>query len=93
MIRRFIKRRSSAEAEGKGAGIEELLGILGQHNRSTQQLKFEVVKKQQTVCKFVQQCCFFQSEARTNSLTLQIRQTILLILQTPSTFPKKRSTN
>ena len=42
--------------------MAELLVILGLHNRSSQQLKFEVAEKQQTV-KFVQQCCFFHSEA------------------------------
>jgi len=37
--------------------MTELLGILGQHNRSSQQLKFEVVQKQHIVHSFVQQCC------------------------------------
>jgi len=49
-----------------------LLGILGQHNRSSQQLKFAVVEKQQILC-------FFQSDAR-ELVNLQIRQTTLLIL-------------
>jgi len=34
----------------------------------TGQLKSEVVEMQQAVHKFVQQCCFFQSEARTSKL-------------------------
>jgi len=58
--------------------MAELLGILGLHNRSSQQLKFEVAQKQQTVNKFVQQCWFFHSEAKTSNL--QIRQTTLLLL-------------
>ena len=44
-----------------------LLGILDLHNRSSQQLKFEVAEKQQTAHTFVQQCWFFQSEAITSS--------------------------
>jgi len=36
--------------------MAELLGILGQHKRSSQYLKFEVVQKQQSVHTFVQQC-------------------------------------
>jgi len=34
--------------------MAELLGILGQHNWSSLQLKFKVVEKQQTVHKFMQ---------------------------------------
>jgi len=51
--------------------MAELLGILCQHYRSSQQLKFEVIEKQQTVHKFVQQCCYFQSEARTSKFADQ----------------------
>jgi len=49
--------------------MAELPGILGKHNRLSQQLKFEVAEKQQTVQKFVRQCCFFQSKL----LNLQTR--------------------
>ena len=51
--------------------MAELLGILGLHNRSSQQLKFEVAEKQQTVHKFVQHCMFFQSEAITSKFADQ----------------------
>ena len=51
--------------------MAELLGILGLHKRSSQQLKFEVAEKQQTVNKFVQQCCFFHSEATTSKFADQ----------------------
>ena len=44
--------------------MAELLGILDLHNRSSEQLQFQVAKKQQTVHKFMQECWFFQSEAR-----------------------------
>src|SRR6218665_3636487 len=51
--------------------MAELLDILGLHNRSSQQLKSEVAEKQETVHKFVQQCCFFESEARTSKFADQ----------------------
>jgi len=71
--------------------MAELIGILGEHYRSSQQLKFKVTEKQQTVHKFVQQCCFFQNEYRTSNL--QIRHTTLPLLQSftnPFYFPKEK---
>jgi len=40
--------------------MAKLLVILGQHYRSSQQLKFEDVDKKQTVHKFVQNVAFFK---------------------------------
>ena len=51
--------------------LYRLLGILGLHNRLSQQLKVEVAEKQQTVKKFVQQCWFFHREARTSKFADQ----------------------
>jgi len=67
--------------------LAKLLGILGQHNGSSQQLKFEVVEKQQTGHKFVQQCSFFQSEARTSKFADQADK--IAHFTNPFYFPKE----
>ncbi len=68
--------------------MAELLGILGLHNRSSQQLKFEVAEKQQTVHKFVQQCWFFQSEAITSKFADQADN--IAPFTNPFSFPKEK---
>jgi len=42
--------------------MAELLGVFGQHYRSFQQLKFEVVEKQQTVHKIIWAAMFLLSK-------------------------------
>ena len=66
--------------------VAELLGILGLHNRSSQQMKFEVAEKQQTVQKFVQQCWFFESEALTSKFADQADN--IAPFTNPFPFPK-----
>ena len=72
--------------------MAELLGILGLHNRSSQQLKCEVVEKLQRsnkfVHKFVQQCWFFQSKARTSKIADQADNIAHLV--NPFYFPKEK---
>ena len=55
---------------------------------ASQQLKFQFVDEPQTIHKFVQQCCFFQSEARTirPKFTAQAAN---IAHTSPTTFPKK----
>jgi len=68
--------------------VEELLGL---HNRSSQQMKFEVAEKQQsvqTVHKFVQQCWFFQSETITNKFADQADN--IAPFTNPFSFPKEK---
>ena len=70
--------------------MAELLGILGLHKESSQQLKFEVAEKQQTVNKFVQQCWFFHSEAKTSKFADQADN--IAPFTNPFYFPKEKIT-
>jgi len=67
--------------------LYRLLGILGLHNRLSQQLKVEVAEKQQTVKKFVQQFRFFRSEARTSRSADQAKN--ITPFTNPFYFPKE----
>ena len=68
--------------------MAELLGIICLHNRSSQQFKFEVAEKQQTVHKYVQQCWFFQSEAITSKFADQADN--ISPITNPFPFPKEK---
>jgi len=68
--------------------MAEFLGILDLHNRSSQQLKFEVAEKQQTADKFVQQCWFFQTEAITSKFADQANN--IAPFTNPFCFPKEK---
>ena len=70
--------------------LQIMNGKITWHSWSTsQQLKFEVVEKQQTVHKFVQQCTcsFFQSEARTSKFADQADK--IAHFTNPFYFPKE----